>query len=293
MSKAQTSCPECSGHLQRERDETVCSECGLVVGADRIDRGPEWRSSTDGEASGKRTGAPLTRSRHDRGLSTEIGYGRGETTRLTGRKRRSVARMRRQHNRARTGSKRERNKVYAFTEVRRVVGALSLPTHVRDQACALFESAQNEDLLQGRSLEGFAAATVYAVCRVQNISRTIDEVIGPARATAAELKAAYDALNRELGLPTGPIDPREYLARYATELDLPRAVESRARDLAGDAVEDGIAAGRNPGGFAAACLYLAAREHDRDLTQAEAAAVADVSSVTVRAGFYALRDEGA
>src|SRR6056297_2697842 len=121
MSEAQTSCPECSGHLQRERDETVCSECGLVVG-------------TDGEASGKRTGAPLTRSRHDRGLSTEIGYGRGETTRLTRRKRRSVARMRRQHNRARTGSKRERNKVFAFTEVRRVVGALSLPAHVREQA---------------------------------------------------------------------------------------------------------------------------------------------------------------
>ena len=107
------------------------------------------------------------------------------------------------------------------------------------------------------------------------------------------LKAAYDALNRELGLPTGPIDPREYLARYATELGLPTAVESRARELASEAVEDGTASGRNPGGFAAACLYLAAREHDRDLTQAEAADAADVSSVTVRSGFYALRDEAA
>ncbi|WP_435348146.1 transcription initiation factor IIB [Haloarchaeobius sp. HRN-SO-5] len=290
MSDARQRCPECSGTLQRERDETVCADCGLVVGADRIDRGPEWRVTSDGETSGKRTGAPLTRSRHDRGLSTEIGYGRGETTRLSGRKRRSVARMRRQHSRAQLGSKRDRNRVYAFTEIRRVVGALSLPRHVREQACTLFESAQNEDLLRGRSLEGFAAAAVYAVCRVQAISRTLDEVTAHARADEGELKVAYDALNRDLGLPTGPIDPREYLARFATELDLPQAVESRARDLAREAVEDGTATGRNPGGFAAACLYAVARDRNLDLTQAEAAAAADVSAVTVRAGFYALRD---
>ena len=291
MSEAQDSCPECSGHLQHERDETVCANCGLVVGADRIDRGPEWHATDDGEADGKRTGAPLTRSRHDRGLSTEIGYGRGETTRLTGRKRRSVARMRRQHSRAQMGSKRDRNKVYAFTEIRRVVGALSLPKYVREQACTLFEPAQNEDLLRGRSLEGFAAAAVYAVCRVQSISRTVDEVTAHTRADEDELKVAYDALNRDLGLPTGPIDPREYLARFTTELDLPQSVEAQARYLAQDAVEDGTASGRNPGGFAAACLYAATQEQNIDLTQAEAADVADVSTVTVRAGFYALRDE--
>jgi len=285
---ATTACPECDGTVRPDSDESVCTDCGLVVDSDRVDRGPDWRSFDDGPADGKRTGAPLTRSRHDRGLSTTIGH--GSETRVTGRKRRRLSRMRREHARARISSKRDRNQVYAFTEVRRVVGALSLPESIREQTCTLFESAQNEDLLQGRSLEGFAAAAVYAVCRTRSLSRTVEEVVDVARASERELRVGYDALNRELGLPTGPVDPREYLPRYANALGLGDDVEGRARELAAAAVEDGLATGRNPSGVAAGCLYLAARERGRDCTQADAADAAEVSAVTVRNTYQDLRD---
>jgi len=277
-------CPECEGSLRADECETVCTECGLVVDEHAIDPGPEWRSFADDDTNPERTGAPLTRSRHDRGLSTEIGH----STRLKGRKRRRVARMRRQHKRTQIRSKAERNRVYAFTEIRRLVGALDLPEHVRDRSCVLFESAQEEGLLQGRSIEGFAAAAVYATCRTASVSRTLPEITDAARATRAELDAAYDALNRELGLPTGPIDPREYLARFASKLGVPTEVERRARRLATEARERGLDNGRNPGGVAAACLYTAARRTGHDLTQQEAAAVADVTPVTVRTTHYAL-----
>lgn len=232
-------------------------------------------------------GSPLTRSRHDRGLSTEI----GRTNRLTGRKRRRIARMRRQHNRAQIRSKAERNKVYGFGEVRRLVSKLDLPETLRDRACVLFESAQSEDLLRGRSIEGFAAAAIYATCRTDDVSRTLDEVVAVARASESELTAAYDALNRELGLPTGPIDPAEYLPRFASELDVPQAVEQLARELVAEGHDRGIVAGRNPSGVAAGCLYTAARREDYDLTQATAAEVAGVTPVTLRGTYQALSEE--
>ena len=279
-------CPECDGRLRSNGTETVCSECGLVVGEDALDRGPEWRSFADDESNPERCGAPLTRSRHDRGLSTEIGH----STRLKGRKRRRVARMRREHKRARIGSKRDRNQVYGFTEIRRVTGQLELPDALQERACVLFESAQEENLLQGRSIEGFAAAAVYAVCRTASVSRTLGEIVDVAAADEAELKVAYDALNRDLGLPTGPIDPTEYLARFASKLDLPSALERRARELATAAREAGVTTGRNPGGVAAACLYTVARESSYDLTQDDAADVAGVSTVTVRNTYQDLRD---
>ena len=279
-----TACPECEGSLQSDDRETVCTRCGLVVAEDNIDRGPEWRSFADDETERERTGAPLTRSRHDRGLSTEI----GRSTRLKGRKRRRVARMRRQHNRTRIGSKAERNQVYGFTEIRRLVGALGLSDYIRDRACVLFESAQDEDLLRGRSLEGFAAAAVYATCRTSDVSRTVEEVVADAKASPDELRAAYDALNRELGLPTGPIDPREYIPRFASGLDLPSEVERRARDLAERAHDEGLVAGRNPAGVAAACLYTAASERDYPLTQERAADAADVTPVTLRSTYQGL-----
>ncbi len=280
-------CPECAGRLRAADCETVCTECGLVVDEHAIDPGPEWRSFEDDETTPERTGAPLTRSRHDRGLSTEI----GRLTRTKGRKRRRIARLRRQHKRTQIRSKTERNRVYAFTEIKSVVGELDLPESIEERACVLFESAQKEGLLQGRSIEGFAAAAVYATCRTASISRTVAEIVGAATARRSELDVAYDALNRELGLPTGPIHPREYLPRFACKLDLPSAVERRARDLAERARREGIDTGRNPGGVAAACLYTAAREEEVSLTQKEAAAVADVAPVTVRETYHELTAE--
>ncbi len=279
-------CPECEGRLRSTDTETVCDDCGLVVDETAIDRGPEWRSFADDDTNPERCGAPLTRSRHDRGLSTEI----GRSTRLKGRKRRRVARMRRQHRRARIGSKRDRNQVYGFTEIRRLTGRLELPESLQERACVLFESAQEEDLLRGRSIEGFAAAAVYAVCRTASVSRTVEEVVDEATATRAELQAAYDAMNRTLGLPTGPIDPAEYLARYASKLDVPDEVERRARELAERARETGLSVGRNPSGVAAACIYTAAREAAYELTQAEVSDVAGVSAVTIRNSYQELRD---
>jgi transcription initiation factor TFIIB len=287
MATTAETCPECDGRLRTGDCETVCADCGLVVDEHAVDRGPEWRSFADEDTNPERTGAPLTRSRHDRGLSTEIGH----STRLKGRKRRRVARMRRQHKRTQIKSKSERNRVYAFVEIRHVVSELDLPESLQERACVLFESAQDEGLLQGRSIEGFAAAAVYATCRTESISRTVEEIVDAARATRDELDVAYDALNRELGLPTGPIHPREYLPRFASKLDLPPEVERRARRLAERARERGIDNGRNPGGVAAACLYTAADAADVPLTQREAAAVADVTPVTLRSTYYDLTAE--
>ena len=71
-------CPECgSHHLVRdyERGELVCEDCGLVLDDQFIDQGPEWRAF-DVEQGEKRarTGAPMTYTIHDKGLSTEISW---------------------------------------------------------------------------------------------------------------------------------------------------------------------------------------------------------------------------
>ncbi|MFB6191782.1 MAG: TFIIB-type zinc ribbon-containing protein, partial [Haloarculaceae archaeon] len=66
-------CPECGADLRTdaEHGEVVCTECGLVVEDDNIDRGPEWRAFDAAEKDEKsRVGAPTTNMMHDKGLST-------------------------------------------------------------------------------------------------------------------------------------------------------------------------------------------------------------------------------
>lgn len=276
-------CPECEGQLQSIDGETHCRDCGLIVDEDRLDRGPEWRPFE--RESRERTGAPLTQARHDRGLSTEIGQG---SRSLSGRKRRQLARLRRQHRRAQIDSKADRNRVYAFTEIRRVTSALSLPDGTRDRACVLFARAQDAALLRGRSVEGFAAAALYAACRLEGVTRRVEEITEVARASPDELRVAYAAMNRELEVPTGPIDPAEFLPRFASELDLPPEVERRAREFVDQLRESGYVVGRNPGGVAAGCLYAAAQEREVPLTQDQAARVAGVTPVTLRSTFNEL-----
>jgi len=168
-------CPECDGRVTTNTVETVCEECGLVVDEQRIDHGPEWRGFDEDER--ERTGAPLTAARHDRGLSTEIGRGTDTNgNELSGKKRRRLARMRREQTRGRFQSKAERNLAYGLGEVRRLASTLELSDSIRDQACQLFRSAQNEDLCRGRSIEAIAVASIYGACRCNGHSRLLDAV---------------------------------------------------------------------------------------------------------------------
>ncbi|WP_408960778.1 transcription initiation factor IIB [Natrinema sp. 74] len=274
-------CPECSGRVTTNAVETICEDCGLVIDEQRIDHGPEWRTFDEDER--ERTGAPLTAARHDRGLSTEIGRGtdaNGST--LSGRKRQQVARMRREQKRGRFQSKSERNLAHGLGEVRRIVSALELSETIRDQACQLFRSTQNEGLLPGRSIEAMATASVYGACRCNGLSRTLDDVTDPARVEQSRVTNAYKTLNTELGLPAQPVTPSAFVPRLASELDVPDQIRQRARNLAEESESKAVTTGVRPSGFAAACLYKAGHEDGWCLTQSDVAEAANVSPVTVR-----------
>ncbi|GAA0728921.1 transcription initiation factor IIB [Halorubrum trapanicum] len=274
-------CPECDGRVTTNAVETVCEDCGLVIDEQRIDHGPEWRPYDDEGC--ERTGAPLTAARHDRGLSTEIGRGTdAKGNELSGQKRRRLARMRREQTRGRWRSKAERNLAHGLGEVRRLASALELSDSVRDQACQLFRSAQNEDLLRGRSIEAIAAASIYGACRCNGRSRLVDDVSEMARVAESRVTNAYKTLNEELGLPAEPVSPSMFVPRLASDLECPDEIRQRARALAEQAEEHGLTTGVHPAGFAAACLYKAGQEQGQWVTQSDVAETGNVTPTTVR-----------
>lgn len=282
-------CPECQGSLERIGSEKVCSSCALVVSTDRLDRGPEW-SVFDSEEK-ERTGAPLTPTRHDRGLSTEIGYGSDANgTPLSGRKRRQLGRLRREQHRGRWRSKAERNLAHGLSEVRRIVSALELPDSIRDQACTLFRSAQDADLLRGRSIEAFAAAGVYATCRCNGLARTLEEVAAFAGCSRSGVENGYKILNVEFDLPTKPPVAPNFVPGLASDLGVSDTVRARAMSLAKKGQAVGLVNGCRPSGFAAACIYVASRERGEPLTQKAVASAAGVSPPTIRAHRDRLED---
>ena len=280
-------CPECGGKVvdDEEHGESVCSECGLVVEEDGIDRGPEWRAFDSAEKDQKsRVGAPTTNMMHDKGLSTNIGWQDKDAygNSLSSNQRQKMQRLRKWNERFRTRNSKERNLKQALGEVERMASALGLPKEVRETASVIYRRALGEDLLPGRSIEGVATAALYASARQLNTPRSIDEVANVSRIGEMEFKRTYRYIVRELSLEVAPADPAQYVPRFASELDLPDEVERRSRELLENAQRDGVTSGKSPVGLAAAAIYASSLLTNHKVTQSEVSDITDVSEVTIR-----------
>ena len=120
-----------------------------------------------------------------------------------------------------------------------------------------------ECLTKPWEVSGLNPETVHGACRCNGHSRLLDDIVDAARVEQSRVTNAYKTLNTELGLPTQPVRPSEFIPRLASELDIPAYIRQRARRLAEQSESTGVASGVNPSGFAAACLYKAGREEGR------------------------------
>jgi Transcription initiation factor TFIIIB, Brf1 subunit/Transcription initiation factor TFIIB len=288
-------CPECGGTLvnDAEHGETVCEECGLVVEEDEIDPGPEWRAFDSKEKDKKsRVGAPTTQMMHDKGLSTNIGWQDKDAygNALSSRQREKMQRLRTWNERFRTRDSKERNLKQALGEIDRMASALGLPENVRETASVVYRRALDEDLLPGRSIEGVSTAALYASARQAGTPRSLDEIANVSRVEKMELTRTYRYIIRELNLEIKPADPKSYVPRFASDLDLSEESERRARQLLDAAKEQGVISGKSPVGLAAAAVYAASLLTNEKVTQSEVSEVADISEVTIRNRYKELLD---
>jgi len=201
----QSVCPECGSRQlvhDYERAELVCQNCGLVLDEEFIDRGPEWRAfDHDQRMKRSRVGAPMTFTIHDKGLSTMIdwrnrdSYGRA----ISSKNRAQLYRLRKWQRRIRVSNATERNLAFALSELDRMASALGLPRNVRETAAVVYRDAVDKNLIRGRSIEGVAAAALYAACRQCSVPRTLDEIAEVSRVSRKEIGRTYRFISRELG----------------------------------------------------------------------------------------------
>ncbi len=281
-------CPECgSSHISRDysRAELVCKNCGLVIDEDIIDHGPEWRAF-DSEQREKRarTGAPMTYTIHDKGLSTMIGwtnrdaYGKSIPTR----NRAQLYRLRKWQTRTRISNATERNLAFALSNLDRMSSGMGLPRTVRETAAMIYRKAALKNLIRGRSMEGVSAAALYAACRQCHVPRTLDEVGHMANMSRKDIGRNYRYIVRELRLKLMPTSPQDYISRFCSELKLSGDVQAKTLEILKEAAEQELTSGRGPTGIAAASLYIATVLCGERRTQREIADVAGVTEVTIR-----------
>jgi len=283
-SKKGRKCPECGSTLfieDKNRGETVCAKCGLVLEEGSIDRGQEWRSfDSEQSTSRARSGAPLTYTKHDKGMTTEIGKGLGELYKVPGKKRAQYYRLKKWHKRL--IESKDRNLSFALSELQRVISFLNLPKSVHEKVGRYYEEAVDKGLVRGRSIESVIAALVYGVSRQFGTPRTLDEIAEASGLEKRDIGRTYRYIARELKIRILPADPQTFVPRFCSMLNLSDKVQAGAISILRKAKKLDITSGKGPTGVAAAAIYISCVLNSEKRTQREVALIVNVTEVTIR-----------
>ena len=269
----------------------VCEKCGLVHSEKHIDQGPEWRAfDSDQKKKRTRTGAPMTYMIHDKGLSTMIDwknrdiFGKEISAKIRG----QIYRLRKWQSRIRVSDATERNLTFALSELDRMASNLDLQKNLRECSAKIYRDAVEAHLIRGRSIEGVAAASLYAACRMYKVPRTLNEIADVARVNKKEIGRSYRFISKELELNLNPTKPMDFLTRFVSELGLSTQCHKMAKKVIKMAEIRGLTSGRGPTGVCAAAIYAASILTDERRTQRIIAKVSQVTEVTVRNRFQEL-----
>ncbi|MFW9899448.1 MAG: transcription initiation factor IIB [Candidatus Thorarchaeota archaeon] len=286
-------CSECANIISYDENRglMVCEQCGLIKSEKWIDHGPEWRAfDADQKKKRTRTGAPMTYMIHDKGLSTMIDWKNRDIfgKEIPAKLRAQIYRLRKWQSRIRVSDATERNLTFALSELDRMASNLDLQKNLRECSAKIYRDAVEAHLIRGRSIEGVAAASLYAACRMYHVPRTLNEVAEVARVNKKEIGRSFRFISKELKLNLNPTKPLDFLIRFISELGLSQQCHKKSKKIIKIAEIRGLTSGRGPTGVCAAAIYAASILCKERRTQRKIAKISQVTEVTIRNRFSEL-----
>ncbi|MBN2335970.1 transcription initiation factor IIB [Candidatus Bathyarchaeota archaeon] len=290
----ESSCTVCGGTRiisDNVTGERVCGECGMVLNDTVMDTGPEYRVFNLQEANDRRrTGTGYRLSIYDKGLSTVIKGDRdAQGNRLDQETQRRMRRLQRQDNRSKVNETHTRNLSIAMAELDRMSSDLHLPKNVKEEAAHIYRRSLKEDLIRGRSIDAFVAASLYAACRLLKVPRPLKMISKASTREHSEVAMTYRLLLKELNIKP-PIDgPYKFVPSIASKLKIRQPTERLAVEILRKVDERKGLMGKDPRGLAAAALYMACQENDDRRVQRVIAEAAGTTEVTLRNRYRGLK----
>ncbi len=280
-------CPRCSKGKRvtdNETGEIVCGSCGYVISEKIEDYGPEHRNFADGSEDKRRTGAGISLSRHDMGLSTIINPANKDATgkALTSSMKYAINRLRIWDLRSQTHKSSDRNFRIAFSELEKLQDKLGLSDSVIEKTAYIYRKAIAKNIVRGRSIPALLGASLYAACRDAETPRTLKDIEEAGNIKRKELAKCYRVLVEKLDLRMPVVNCAQCVARIASKLGVHEKTKRMALNILKDYEQTGDVAGKSPTGLAATALYLACVKMGEYISQKKVAKAANITEVTIR-----------
>ena len=273
--------------------EQFCGKCGYVISQKVDETGPEQRSfSTQGGVDTGRTGSPISLTRHDKGLSTIINPANRDATGkpLSASMKSTIRRLRTWDSRSQSQASADRNLRQALAELGRLKDKLTISSSVFEKAAYIYRKALEKKLVRGRSISAMISASLYAACRDTETPRTLKDIADAANVKRKDISRCYRLLYNELDLKMPVVDPIQCIARISSNLKLTEKTKRYAAKILKETQKRQESSGKDPMGLAAAALYFSCVKNGVYVTQRDLAEAANVTEVTIRNRFKALKE---
>ncbi|MFW9826694.1 MAG: transcription initiation factor IIB family protein [Candidatus Thorarchaeota archaeon] len=181
----------------------------------------------------------------------------------------------------------ERNFWEAKPKMKLLVSKLNVPEYIHETAWKIYSNVAKKRLTMGRSIDGFIAASLYVAIRVHEFPKILEEISDtsmiPRKTMTHCLSLIIREILPELNLNYKPISVKQLIFKFGNELNLSIEIQKNALNLIYKSSKRGLSLiGKDPKGFAAGSLYLAAKFSYQNLTQAEIAEATKITEVTLR-----------
>jgi len=159
---------------------------------------------------------------------------------------------------------------------------LAVDSSVAETATAILKAVYTEETQQGRSVTTIAAAAVHVACKIERVPVTAAAIADAADVQESHLLRRSKWIQSEIDRPVETFDPVPFVDEYCDALGLSDETRELAHNVVTVGIEQGIASGKSPSGFAAAAVYYAAALGDEGCTQDDVHEVSGVSKITIR-----------
>lgn len=284
-------CPECGNKNfidDPDAGEAVCSNCGLVVNERVMNRGRDWRAYTQEQTNARaHVGPPTTLTRHDKNLSTYVGFVGSRSKDGSGRvlspeRSLDAKRLQRWQIRTARGSSADRNLSKAMTNIDRLTDVLHIPPVIKEKGAAVYRKMLEKDLLRGREIASMSAAALYAACRLSGNPRTLKEFAQCSQTKKKDLGRCYRLIVNSLEIKMPVSSPVTCIAKIATKVGISMQSQQHAAAILTQLQGTDVLRAKDPTGLAAATLYIACRLEGETATEKDLAAASGVTEVTIR-----------
>jgi transcription initiation factor TFIIB len=267
--------------------EIVCSNCGMVIAeTNQDDVNPERRAFTPEEQIARtRTGAPISLSRHDKGLTTVIGKPTKDAAgrELDANARSTFKRLKTWDTRMQIDSSTNRNLYRAFYDLNVLKDKLGLSDAIVEKTAYIYRKVEHRRLVKGRTIPGMLAAAIYLACREMGTPRTLKDISRISNVKRKGIARNIRTLTVELGIKPPVFDPMKCIVKVANAAQIGERTTRQAFKMMNELLRRKTAsAGKDQMGLAASILYIACKETGEIKPQKVMAGAAGVTEVTLR-----------